>query len=478
MAKLVDLPLELLVLLYLCLDSIDDVHHLARACQATYRAIQMGKTYVTVMRSVIRTSPAHRFDIQLCRLLVLHRQIAAHLANGGAPLPPTQLPPPGSTMTYQNLNDWERHLLWSVADKAYLADRESYEAVLNDERVYDILARWQGVRELQHVWLSKETGKEDHLSVSFTGQAEQLAHAFERVQQTANEDGESRYSNAVRYASFNDAQVGRFYAATTRIWIMNEIRWVLAHLSYPQRLCRYHTMLVELCMNRLQEQTKTPLLDHLDMLSMYSFLYQHLLPLHLPALADQCSSKLPLTYSSDVNNNPRRAASFLQLCLLAGQTYLQPPDLIELAIRNKRSHRAPFPSPHPSQSTLDHIQPSRILPFPPGLNLLPSLAPQFYLLTTIGLQHVHIMQRSSVTQIRLNPITPSDPQAHLWAIPDFLEDYLEKRAIGQFDTHADHSKQDISNVWTKNWEEIRWSIWWWADSDDKARAKMERWREE
>ncbi|KAF2120609.1 hypothetical protein BDV96DRAFT_565167 [Lophiotrema nucula] len=87
---LTGLPTELLEQIFHSLESIDDVHHLARSCQATYHAIRQHSVYVEVMRSVISQSIVHRFDLQLCYLLDLHREVVKHFEKSGNLLPQTR----------------------------------------------------------------------------------------------------------------------------------------------------------------------------------------------------------------------------------------------------------------------------------------------------------------------------------------------------------------------------------------------------
>lgn len=157
---------------------------------------------------------------------------------------------------------------------------------------------------------------------------------------------------------------------------MNEMRWFLTNFDYPsQHGTRLFADVVEQCQKEIAAQTETFLLDTLDRYAVYSFLYWHLLPVHLPALADQCSSKLPFTYASLVQHPGHRrgthSARILQLCLLAGQTYFQPPDIIELAVRNTLKHRSPHQGldVYPPQSTIDYLRGAKHGSFPTGRSM-------------------------------------------------------------------------------------------------------------
>jgi hypothetical protein len=63
---------------------------------------------------------------------------------------------------------------------------------------------------------------------------------------------------------------------------------------------------------------------------------------------------------------------------------------------------------------------------------------------------------------------------------DHASDYYLDRAMVAFE--VDEVKDDerltkIRKVFPKEWDDAMWCIWWWANSEDKARSKMERWRE-
>lgn len=53
MSVLLDLPLEVIVLIFSGLQSIDDVNRLSRCCQKLYLILQNEATYLIVMRAII-----------------------------------------------------------------------------------------------------------------------------------------------------------------------------------------------------------------------------------------------------------------------------------------------------------------------------------------------------------------------------------------------------------------------------------------
>lgn len=483
MATLTDLPPELLDQIFHNLGSIDDVHYLGRACRATYRIIQQHNLYVEIMRSVIYQSPQHRFDLQLCRMLELRNLVVLHFKSNSGPIQPSAIDPRG--LHHTKTNEIEYLLAQAIAGDDSAGDDISVRTTLTTSRIYDILARYQGLHVFQDIWLWRQLLDSDYMSVGHSLDEETFAGAYHTIH-TRNLNLSSQgdvvhrlHGSADNCMDLNQDQKGRFYAAVTKIWLMNEIRWVLANFAYPANNFQVPLGILDICMDKLVRQVETPLLDYLDQYAIYTFLYQHLLPLHLPALADQCSSILPFTYSSDLEKDPGYSTRLLQLCFMAGQTYLQPPDIIDLAVRNKLRQRPPFLRGGLPASTMDYIQPSPAPRFEPNRDLTTkNMATYVAVMSTINSIY-GVIQRSTVTQTAMRPIahhflTPVDG---LYPIGDLLDAWLNERCITQFDLYAKPGRQDISNIFNDKFKEhVRWQIWWWANSEEKARMKMERWR--
>jgi hypothetical protein len=36
----------------------------------------------------------------------------------------------------------------------------------------------------------------------------------------------------------------------------------------------------------------------------------------------------------------------------------------------------------------------------------------------------------------------------------------------------------LKDIFEKQWGTVRWMVWWWAASEEKARAKMAMWRDD
>ena len=63
-------------------------------------------------------------------------------------------------------------------------------------------------------------------------------------------------------------------------------------------------------------------------------------------------------------------------------------------------------------------------------------------------------------------------------VQDHARQYFADRVLVAFEKEEirEEGKGEIRRVWEKEWEEVRWAVWWWTGSGEKARAKMERLR--
>ncbi|KAE8850294.1 hypothetical protein PTNB85_00710 [Pyrenophora teres f. teres] len=454
MAVLTDLPVELLVCVFHYLESIDDVHYLGRVCKKTYGIISQRSFYLEIIRTVIQYAPQHRYDYQLCNVLRLHHNVVNDLERHYR----TSLGVvPGTVPLYDFTSSWQQSLKSITSSCSDLA-------AWSDNAVCDVLARYQGIRILEDVWLERELSETDFVTVDGSSDAQQLEDRYfdlcDRNDQFA--DGELPPRNPQNphtqsYIKFNSDQRGRFYAALVYVWLLSEIQWVSTQLVQLGSVSMSGLVRsLENCKNSMAKEQASPLLDELDRYAVFTFLYHHLFPLYAEFLADQDSSQLPLTFDSDFNNHG--AHWMLQLVLMAGQAYLQPPDLIDLLVREK------------PVSTL----------FPVGVSLCDeSYQESFQIMSQYCLS---VICRSSILSERqravLRPIgLPALGKGLFRVVADYTRMYLSERAMVAFEMHESR-REDMRVVRTafpREWKHMQWSIWWWANSEDKARMKMERW---
>ena len=292
-AGFTDLPPELLEIIYHQLDSIDDVHSLSRTYSTAYHAIEQRTVYTKVMRSIIGRSWQYRFDLQLCNALDLHKQIVGHFEQGGKSLP--------VSAKHDVYNDWEVKL----SNVTHISECEYGPCAIciPDTAIYDILARYQGLRVLETIWLERQLEEPDILPADAATQDEeflsQYSDLLDRVRDFESGDIPARtpIEPATRhYTWLNRDQRGRFYSAIVFVWTLNELRWILTNFDqrFPNRRL---VEILERSGKDLSDRQHEPVLDQLDQHAAFTFIYHHLLPKHSPALQALNSSKLPLTFS-------------------------------------------------------------------------------------------------------------------------------------------------------------------------------------
>ncbi|CAA9958553.1 hypothetical protein PTMSG1_02103 [Pyrenophora teres f. maculata] len=372
MAVLTDLPVELLVCVFHYLESIDDVQYLGRVCKKTYGIISQRSSYLEIIRTVIQYAPQHRYDYQLCNVLRLHHNVVNDLERHYR----TSLGVvPGTVPLYDFTSSWQQSLKSITSSCSDLA-------AWSDNAVCDVLARYQGIRILEDVWLERELSETDFVTVDGSSDAQQLEDRYfdlcDRNDQFA--DGELPPRNPQNphtqsYIKFNSDQRGRFYAALVYVWLLSEIQWVSTQLVQLGSVSMSGLVRsLENCKNSMAKEQASPLLDELDRYAVFTFLYHHLFPLYAEFLADQDSSQLPLTFDSDFNNHG--AHWMLQLVLMAGQVYLQPPDLIDLLMREKRDLETASINPLPGRRQLVRRVISAV--FPDHVAVLPQCYMSFF----------------------------------------------------------------------------------------------------
>ncbi|KAH7085860.1 hypothetical protein BKA63DRAFT_28053 [Paraphoma chrysanthemicola] len=481
MATFLDLPPELLQPIFHYLDSIDDVHYLMRTCTKTYEAMRRPRDYVNIMRSIISQSSQHRYDLQLSKMLTIHDAVVTELRHNNNQIHATPFIPG------YILNHWERNFAAAITQgkTEIRSRRESYP----DEMVYAILARYQGLRVLEDLWLKRQLTATDFLAPDEAVDCDDLFHTYRNLTRRNElfEDGElqSRCRNTPEtryYNRLNADQRARFYAAVVNVWLLNEIRWFLTSFSYPSTFDT-QIALLQTSKEYLKDQRRTPLLDELDSFAVFKFLYHHLLPLHGNALADQNSDKLPLTFSSNFAADGGHSARLLQLFLHAGQTYLQPPDIIDLIMRSEVSRKYPWPAVKLPTTTRIWHRPSQAYAFRANVPLQDARQRRY--LRSTSLNHLNIIARSSFHQTRqsVSPVMLTPVDGHLFTLRDHANHHLLDSVLVEFERFERKQSKDgkeladMRGVFESKWEDGLWSVWWWANGEDKARAKMERWRE-
>ncbi|OCK83259.1 hypothetical protein K432DRAFT_322613 [Lepidopterella palustris CBS 459.81] len=443
MAIISDLSNELLVHIYSNLGSIDDALHLGRTCSTTHIILENPKFHLSIMRSIIMSSDIHRFDICLCKVLDLHSKFVDHYSSGGALISgaPTSSPHPTSnTFGYFDQELWERVMQGPLH-------------TLKDSHVYDILARWQGLRVLQDLYLARELTDYDYinpLNINPRFQMDRLDTLQDRSYSHYSRCHPQAHGTLQPHSRVLDShQTARFYSAVTYYWLINEIRWCLSHITFKN--IQYLFGLRYTFQTHLETLTASPLLFTLDVLSIYEFLYLHLLPNHSRCFEEQDPAKTLLTCPS--RHHEDRAQGF-QECLAYASSFLQPPDLIDLAIRDRLVHKWPY----------------AFLPYPDSFYTHTHPTPDAH----YNITNCSFSYRGPPTMFQ--SVTPYP----VLVLTEGHHAYLKSRVFVTFkDGGTRPNPRTIEEVFIERWsEEVRGSVFFWAQSSIKAEMLMERWREE
>lgn len=300
MAVLTDLPPELIEQIFHDLGSIDDVHCLGRSCRKMCRIIQRQNLYVLIMRSIISQGSQHRYDHQLCQMLQLHRDVAAKIRNQSTLLFVDR----GAPRRWKEdaTTEWKERLKAIFAPPMDAGHGNG--AILTDNEVYEILARYQGLRFLENTWLCRQVISKGFITADEHDNVDQLLGAFQSlldhldtIQSTRSQSHQSSTTNSRTTKSFGPDQRARFHSAITHNWLLNEIRWLFTQFGPVGHVIPVE--LLEECKDNINSHDNKPLLDNLDQYATFRFLYHHLLPSCSSVLTDRSMSKLPLTFTND-----------------------------------------------------------------------------------------------------------------------------------------------------------------------------------
>jgi hypothetical protein len=108
------------------------------------------------------------------------------------------------------------------------------------------------------------------------------------------------FEESASYTKFNSDQRGRFHCAIVSVWLLNEIRWFFSQFRYPSPTFILQLQMLDEIKHSILSRSEIGIVDELDRYAVHNFMYYHLLPIHSSFLADRNSSKLPLTYPSQL----------------------------------------------------------------------------------------------------------------------------------------------------------------------------------
>jgi hypothetical protein len=220
-------------------------------------------------------------------------------------------------------NEWESHLGYvttpTTCDDACCVD------CLPDETVCSILARYQGLRVLEDLWLERQLASSDFFSADENpgSDALNLLSSYQGIinRNELYSDGEMpsrrrQTPETSAYTRLNSDQRGRFYSAIIYVWLLNEIRWVLTNFTFPARF-DVQIKLLESIKESVSAQRHVSLLDELDHYAVFKFIYHHLLPVYSTYSEGKEIARLPFTFSSNFTSDPGYSARYVQPHMIA-----------------------------------------------------------------------------------------------------------------------------------------------------------------
>ncbi|KAF2495931.1 hypothetical protein BU16DRAFT_526465 [Lophium mytilinum] len=482
MASLGGLPNELLVEVFSRLGDVGDVINLSQSFRAAQDVLDTRGFYLSIMRSVIKLSHTHRFDVQLCRLLELQKDLPNSLSAAEPCIYIIRDLTFGPISTFRDANELRLHD--SILEPVDW---------ISDNQIDDIVARYKGLHTLQSLYLLTPPTA-PFLDPNL--QDNELLRGLDAVQsrdlsEISDADLLLNASQRLGYTRVLDfAQRGRFHAAVTHYWILHIVRWTQCHFGYLYP--RTGSNLRYDIMTFLDLQSTSPLLDAFDLLEIYIFLYKHLLPRHARTLADLWDEGTTMTYLSHTpghypDDSPRLFSTALpelnipsttspltvnptlsrtgygsgavkpldtvdsfKTFYLGACAALSPADIIDLTIRDDLMRHPPYPICTPPLSSLCSLVPS------------PNCI--------MDRQH-RWLRLASFTNDRsiYRGTTYDDPHFVM------LQEKIVLLAAESLKGYK--GKLDKLRMWN-NWrKDVKGCVWWWAASEEKAKMKVQRWKE-
>jgi len=319
MPVMLDIPVEVMIMIFCDLQDFDDVYHLSRCCRELHSILHTGATYLTVMRSIMvrnthsqsrlclmclqRCSDVYKNDLKLCKIIETN-QAFSEIYKSQAERP----------------------------QEIGIKGQEFYDAVevrpedLTDERVYTIICRWQGLRVLQDLYLDTTIGaRYSDSTFPYVGE-------LDPAETTLLTEDSVRISHVQNIAqdlpnkSFNARQTQRFYKALTSYWLAMESHWLLCRSIHDtwEELWKLRDSVDNIWSGNPQRDV----LESLELIEVYDFVYGFLLRMTFPNV----ETTLPWlgengsNYFENGDLNSENWAHFVQNCRL----FLQPAHIIEL----------------------------------------------------------------------------------------------------------------------------------------------------
>ena len=433
MSVLLNLPPELITLIFCNLQDFDDVNHLSRCCRRLHSILQNEATYLIVMRTII-VSFGITNNLKLDGVSCSHLQSQSEVYKNDLALCMIVETNQAFSEVYQT--HAERPLESGIkgSDLPNLAHERPED--LTDERIYAIICRWHGLRVLQELYLDATIGTQYYESTfpyfrdhdpADTPLLTESSVIISHLQSFLAGDNAGK--------SFDAQQTQRFYKALTCYWLALESCWLLCRSVQDtwEELWKLSDSVNDIWFGKIRGS----LSESLEVVEAYDFVYGFLLRMVFPNV----KTALPWLSGSGLYNfnndtfDPSDWSFFLDNCRL----FLRPPDIIELLAMTCSSTETKWPP-----NKLEYLQ-----------------------------------RRGAFDTLVGTALTdhPDDITLDFWFDVRFLEEGL----CQQVQTYAllDDTQQ-LKALWRRfrdEWKrEARWKLFWWTDSSDDIVARIQNQR--
>ncbi|KAJ5814962.1 hypothetical protein N7474_006739 [Penicillium riverlandense] len=207
MAPIQNLPVEILVYVYECLDDVDDVLHLARSCKYLNSVFNPLNTRLKIFSTIIQHAPQHAYDFELCDRVRLYGGFSEIFYSKY----PIREDPEGRKLFFSNNMDLGK------------LSRE-----LPAESVWNVVCRWHAMRLLFNLYCDSSVQRSYSTSVypnvAHTGLPGLGALAREETLQVPSR------AYSLDFCALDAEQkkrsYHRFYKALTAHWVAVEALWL------------------------------------------------------------------------------------------------------------------------------------------------------------------------------------------------------------------------------------------------------------
>lgn len=198
---------------------------------------------------------------------------------------------------------------------------------VSDQQIWDIVARWQGLRPLQDLYLNPAIHSKYTASLCVTGSSRPEEVEMLDILGLARDGKEIGYNNGgiSTTKAFSPTETGRFYKALTGYWLAIESHKFAQQCHYTHQSNQNNTFEAVYWM----WEQRTDLQESLDILEVFDFVYGFLCQ-HIDGVdVDSFTDWIDDDWLTEDEPSDSERASFMKYLWVA----LDPPDVLELLHR-------------------------------------------------------------------------------------------------------------------------------------------------